>query len=45
MYFSKIIQTALLLAVSAVPAQAWNRLDKKNAVSHQVLGLLIYKQD
>jgi hypothetical protein len=33
MYFSKIIQTALLLAISA-PVQAWNRLDKENAVSH-----------
>jgi hypothetical protein len=38
MYFSKIIQTALLLAIS-VPAQAWNRLDKENAVSPRELSL------
>ncbi|KAJ5450281.1 hydrolase YcaC [Penicillium daleae] len=39
MNFSKIIQTAFLLALS-VPAQAWNRLDKDNAallvIDHQV---------
>jgi hypothetical protein len=39
MNFSKIIQTAFLLALS-VPAQAWNRLDKDNAVSHKKLSLL-----
>jgi hypothetical protein len=39
MYFSKIVQTAFLLALS-VPAQAWNRLDKDKAVSHRVSKLL-----